>query len=55
MNIRGVAASFRFRYILMCGSLVFHVETKPDYLEFFYEELRYVPLIDRYVCVMVWP
>jgi protein glucosyltransferase len=48
VNIRGVAASFRFRYVLLCGSLVFHVQTQPDYLEFFYGELRpwvhYIPL-----------
>ena len=42
VNIRGVAASFRFRYVLLCGSLVFHVQSNPDFLEFFYDELVYV-------------
>ncbi len=55
VNIRGVAASFRLRYVLLCGSLVFHVEAKPDYLEFFYGELRWVSLVrlPAFVCVFV--
>lgn len=45
-NFRGVAASFRFKHLFLCKSLVFHVGD--EWQEFFYESLRpwvhYVPL-----------
>jgi len=45
-NFRGVAASFRFKHLFMCGSLVLHVGS--DWLEFFYPALKpwihYVPV-----------
>ncbi len=45
-NFRGVAASFRLRHVMLCGSAVLHVGQ--DWLEFFYEDLRpwlhYVPV-----------
>ena len=45
-NFRGVAASFRFKHLFMCGSLVLHVGS--DWLEFFYPSLEpwihYVPV-----------
>lgn len=45
-NFRGVAASFRFKHILLCKSLVFHVGK--DWQEFFYSFLKpwvhYVPI-----------
>lgn len=45
-NFRGVAASFRFKHILLCKSLVFHVGN--EWLEFFYPFLKpwihYVPI-----------
>lgn len=45
-NFRGVAASFRFKHLFLCGSLVFHVGD--EWLEFFYPALRpwvhYVPV-----------
>ncbi len=45
-NFRGVAASFRFRHLFLCNSLVFHVGS--DWLEFFYDELlpwvHYIPV-----------
>lgn len=45
-NFRGVAASFRFKHILLCKSLVFHVGNQ--WLEFFYPALKpwihYVPV-----------
>ncbi|EFA03548.1 O-glucosyltransferase rumi homolog [Tribolium castaneum] len=45
-NFRGVAASFRFKHILLCKSLVFHVGS--DWLEFFYPALKpwihYIPV-----------
>jgi protein glucosyltransferase len=45
-NFRGVAASFRFRHLFLCNSLVFHVGN--DWLEFFYDELKpwihYIPV-----------
>ncbi|XP_044266368.1 O-glucosyltransferase rumi homolog isoform X2 [Tribolium madens] len=45
-NFRGVAASFRFKHILLCKSLVFHVGN--DWLEFFYPALKpwihYIPI-----------
>ncbi len=46
LNFDGVAASFRLKNILACGSLVFYVE--PKWEEFFYPKLvpgeHYVPL-----------
>ena len=45
-NFRGVAASFRFRHLFICESLVFHVGE--DWIEFFYSELvpwfHYIPV-----------
>ena len=45
-NFRGVAASFRFKHLFLCGSLVLHVGE--DWLEFFYPALKpwvhFVPL-----------
>ncbi len=45
-NYRGVAASFRFKHLFMCGSLVFHVGD--EWREFFYPLLKpwvhYVPV-----------
>ncbi|KAJ8942858.1 hypothetical protein NQ314_009920 [Rhamnusium bicolor] len=45
-NFRGVAASFRFKHILLCKSLVFHVGD--EWLEFFYPALKpwihYIPV-----------
>lgn len=45
-NFRGVAASFRFKHILLCKSLVFHVGD--EWLEFFYPSLKpwihYIPV-----------
>lgn len=45
-NFRGVAASFRFKHLFLCKSLVFHVGD--EWLEFFYGALKpwvhYVPL-----------
>nr|XP_022914467.1 O-glucosyltransferase rumi homolog [Onthophagus taurus] len=45
-NFRGVAASFRFKHILLCKSLVFHVGD--EWQEFFYTALKpwihYVPV-----------
>lgn len=45
-NYRGVAASFRFKHLFLCKSLVFHVGN--DWLEFFYPSLKpwvhYVPI-----------
>ncbi|XP_073820470.1 O-glucosyltransferase rumi-like [Musca autumnalis] len=45
-NFRGVAASFRFKHLFLCRSLVFHVGS--EWLEFFYPALKpwkhYVPL-----------
>ncbi|KAJ8920943.1 hypothetical protein NQ315_015736 [Exocentrus adspersus] len=45
-NFRGVAASFRFKHIMLCKSLVFHVGD--DWLEFFYPALKpwihYIPV-----------
>ncbi|XP_071818025.1 protein O-glucosyltransferase 1-like [Apostichopus japonicus] len=45
-NFRGVAASFRFKHLFLCGSLVFHVGDQ--WLEFFYPALKpwvhYIPL-----------
>ncbi|KAJ8352484.1 hypothetical protein SKAU_G00239600 [Synaphobranchus kaupii] len=45
-NFRGVAASFRFKHLFLCGSLVFHVGE--EWLEFFYPQLRpwvhYIPV-----------
>lgn len=45
-NYRGVAASFRFKHILLCKSLVFHVGD--EWQEFFYAALKpwvhYIPV-----------
>ncbi|XP_050302459.1 O-glucosyltransferase rumi homolog [Anthonomus grandis grandis] len=45
-NFRGVAASFRFKHILLCKSLVFHVGN--EWKEFFYDSLKpwihYIPV-----------
>lgn len=45
-NFRGVAASFRFKHLFLCNSLVFHVGE--EWLEFFYSELKpwvhYIPV-----------
>lgn len=45
-NFRGVAASFRFKHLFLCKSLVFHVGN--EYKEFFYDLLKpwvhYVPV-----------
>ncbi|XP_053660590.1 O-glucosyltransferase rumi homolog [Anopheles marshallii] len=45
-NFRGVAASFRFKHLFLCRSLVFHVGD--EWLEFFYPSLKpwvhYVPV-----------
>ncbi|XP_013193124.2 O-glucosyltransferase rumi homolog [Amyelois transitella] len=45
-NYRGVAASFRFKHLFLCKSLVFHVGD--SWLEFFYPALKpwvhYVPI-----------
>ncbi|GAV02866.1 hypothetical protein RvY_13378 [Ramazzottius varieornatus] len=37
-NFRGVAASFRFKHLFLCNSLVFHVGQ--DWVEFFYSALK---------------
>ena len=45
-NFRGVAASFRFKHLFLCGSLVLHVGS--DWDEFFYSALKpwihYIPV-----------
>lgn len=45
-NFRGVAASFRFKHLFLCGSLVFHIGE--EWLEFFYLQLKpwvhYIPV-----------
>lgn len=45
-NFRGVAASFRFKHLFLCKSLVFHVGQ--EWQEFFYDSLKpwvhYVPV-----------
>ncbi|XP_050504115.1 O-glucosyltransferase rumi homolog [Diabrotica virgifera virgifera] len=45
-NFRGVAASFRFKHMFLCKSLVFHVGD--DWQEFFYASLKpwvhYIPI-----------
>ncbi|KAK8407731.1 hypothetical protein O3P69_002347 [Scylla paramamosain] len=45
-NYRGVAASFRFKHLFLCGSLVFHSEDK--WIEFFYPRMKpwvhYIPV-----------
>lgn len=45
-NYRGVAASFRFKHLFLCKSLVFHVGDQ--WLEFFYPSLKpwihYIPV-----------
>uniref|UniRef100_A0A0K2TSB3 Glycosyl transferase CAP10 domain-containing protein n=1 Tax=Lepeophtheirus salmonis TaxID=72036 RepID=A0A0K2TSB3_LEPSM len=48
-NFRGVAASFRFKHLFLCESLVFHVGD--EWTEFFYSELKpwvhYVPVSSK--------
>lgn len=48
-NYRGVAASFRFKHLFLCKSLVFHVGD--EWIEFFYPELKpwvhYIPVNPR--------
>jgi len=45
-NFRGVAASFRFKHLFLCQSLVFHVGD--EWIEFFYSEMKpwvhYIPV-----------
>lgn len=45
-NFRGVAASFRFKHLFLCGSLVFHVGN--EWIEFFYPRMKpwvhYIPV-----------
>jgi EGF-domain serine glucosyl/xylosyltransferase len=45
-NFRGVAASFRFKHLFLCKSLVFHVGN--EWKEFFYDSLKpwvhYIPV-----------
>lgn len=45
-NFRGVAASFRFKHLFLCNSLVFHVGE--EWIEFFYSEMKpwvhYIPV-----------
>ncbi|XP_003370406.1 KDEL motif-containing protein 1, partial [Trichinella spiralis] len=45
-NFRGVAASFRFRHLFLCRSLVFHVGD--EWKEFFYYQMKpwihYIPV-----------
>jgi len=45
-NYRGVAASFRFKHLFLCKSLVFHVGN--EWIEFFYSALKpwvhYIPV-----------
>lgn len=45
-NYRGVAASFRFKHLFLCKSLVFHVGD--EWLEFFYPSMKpwvhYIPI-----------
>ena len=45
-NFRGSAASFRFKHLFLCGSLVFHVGD--EWSEFFYPQLKpwvhYIPV-----------
>lgn len=45
-NFRGVAASFRFKHLFLCGSVVFHVGE--DWQEFFYPAMKpwvhYIPV-----------
>lgn len=45
-NFRGVAASFRYKHLFLCGSLVFHVGT--EWTEFYYYALKpwihYIPV-----------
>lgn len=50
-NFRGVAASFRFKHLFLCKSVVFHVgnqDPEKDWLEFFYKSMKpwvhYIPV-----------
>ena len=46
LNVRGVAASFRFKHLFLCKSLVLNVDS--DWIEFFYPPLKpwvhYIPI-----------
>lgn len=46
VNFRGVAASFRFKHLFLCHSLVLH--SGQEWVEFFYDALipwvHYIPL-----------
>ncbi|XP_026467331.1 O-glucosyltransferase rumi homolog [Ctenocephalides felis] len=48
-NFRGVAASFRFKHLFLCNSLVFHVGS--SWIEFFYPNMKpwvhYVPVSEN--------
>jgi EGF-domain serine glucosyl/xylosyltransferase len=48
-NFRGAAASFRFKHLFLCDSVVFHVGN--ELLEFFYDALKpwvhYVPIVEK--------
>ncbi len=48
-NFRGVAASFRYKHLFMCGSVVLHVGS--EWLEFFYSSItpwyHYIPVHPR--------
>lgn len=48
-NFRGVAASFRFKHLFLCKSLVFHVGD--EWQEFFYESLTSLKSWVQYVPV----
>ncbi|KAK7076139.1 Protein O-glucosyltransferase 1 [Halocaridina rubra] len=45
-NFRGVAASFRFKHLFLCGSLVYHIGD--EWIEFFYPQMQpwvhYIPV-----------
>ncbi|KAL0267206.1 UNVERIFIED_CONTAM: hypothetical protein PYX00_009548 [Menopon gallinae] len=49
-NFRGVAASFRFKHLFLCGSLVIHVGD--EWIEFFYPAMKpwvhYIPLPEKF-------
>lgn len=48
-NFRGVAASFRFKHLFLCNSLVFHVGS--DWIEFFYPNMKpwvhFIPVSEK--------
>lgn len=40
-NFKGVAASFRYKHLFLCNSLVFNVfDEKNEWIEFFYDNLK---------------